>query len=292
MSENKLLSSSSRENTKGYSHLERELHLSLEENARLRNALVEEKMKLAAVSQENPANAFSPLTNPYLVKELLDELDPLVAALTKSASLISIQLGEPLNAAQVRSIKRIGRSAEKIRSLMTQYQNKISLPSSPFDTNGSHISLSRIVQNQISQNHCLLEKKQISLQLLIPDSLPDVMGTPQEIFNIIEAVFINAVEITPAQEIIQISIDFEKSNLNYRVVLTVSDQGPGIPADLLTNLFVVDDDQPLPGCTLTRSQLTALNQSIQNQGGLLKIENRNPVGCNFKLSFLPAVSAN
>jgi signal transduction histidine kinase len=289
MSENKLSSSTSRVNTKDYSHLERELHLSLEENARLRNALVEEKMKLAAATQDNSAYTFSQLTNPYLVKELLDELDPLVAALTKSTSLLSIQLGEPLSLAQVRSIKRVGRSVEKIRSLMAHYQQKSSLPSSPCDSEGSHISLSRIVQNQISQNHCLLEQKQITLQMLIPDSLPEVMGAPQEIFNIIEAVFINAVEITPPQEIIQISMDIEKSNLNHWVVLTVSDHGPGIPAVLLPNLFTTGDDQPIPGCTLTRFQLTALNQSVQNQGGLLKIENCDPVGSIFKLSFLPAV---
>jgi signal transduction histidine kinase len=290
MSNNKISSSTSRVNTKDYAQLERELHLSLEENARLRNALVEEKMKLAAATQDNSTYAFSQLTNPYLVKELLDELDPHITALTKSTGLLSIQLGEPVSVAQVRSIKRIGRSIEKIRSIMAQYQKKISLPSSPFDSNGSHISLSRIVQNQISQNHCLLEKKQISVQLLIPDSLPDVMGTPQEIFNIIEAVFINAVEITPTQEIIQISIDLEKSNLNSRVVLTISDHGPGIPADLLLNIFTVGENQSIPGCTLTRSQLTALNQSVQNQGGLLKIENCDTVGSIFKLSFLPAVS--
>ena len=64
MSENKLSPSTSRVNTKDYSHLERELQLSLEENARLRNALVEEKMKLATVSQENSAYTFSQLTNP------------------------------------------------------------------------------------------------------------------------------------------------------------------------------------------------------------------------------------
>ena len=269
-------------------HLETELHLALEEVAHLHNALAEANMKLAILPSQKNIETRLQNNNQGLVSELLVELTPLLTTISSYADLLASQSVGQLGPLQLRFAERINHSIEQVQNIVAEYSNHISLAKNQMAGGSGSCSLTEIVQVIISRKSDLLQKKQIALQLMIPSSLPDVMGPTEEITQIIEEFLVNAIEVTPAQEIIHISLAIQEINHSPFELLIIGDSGPGIPTNLLPSLFSLHGTQVIPGCSISRTQLFLLKQQIQDAGGILSVETAVRGGCNIKISFLSA----
>jgi len=271
-------------------YFETELRLTLEEIAHLHNALAEANMKLAAIQKDKSAFFTNQNNSQPSVTELLDELNPLLTTVANYTDLLASQSVGPLGPLQVRFVERITHSVEQTQQILMDYKNALlSLKSQPNDK-GNHLSLQEVIQETITKKNDQLQKKQITLQLSISSTVPEVMGSMEDIAKIMESLLGNALEVTPTQEIVKFSLALENVNQNNMVVLSCSDHGTGIPDKLLPNLFSIHGDQHIPGCSLLRTALVALNQLVQDQGGLLTVENSAESGSVFKISFLPVRS--
>ena len=269
-------------------HLESELHLALEEVAHLHNALAEANMKLAILPSQKNIVPRLQNNDQGLISELLVELTPLLTTISSYADLLASQSVGQLGPLQLRFAERINHSIEQVQNIVAEYSNHISLTKNQMAGGSGSCSLTEIVQVIISRKSDLLQKKQIALQLMIPSSLPDVIGSTEEITQIVEEFLVNAIEVTPAQEIIHISLAIQEINHSIFELLVIGDSGPGIPANLLATLFSLHGAQVIPGCSVSRTQLFLLKQQIQDTGGVLSVETAVRGGCNIKISFLSA----
>lgn len=269
-------------------HLETELHLALEEVAHLHNALAEANMKLATLSSQKNIVPRLQNNDQGLISELLVELTPLLTTISSYADLLASQSVGQLGPLQLRFAERINHSIEQVQNIVAEYSNHTYPPKNRTAGESGSCSLTEIVQEIITRKSDSLQKKQIALQLMIPNSLPEVMGSTEEMTQIIEEFLINAIEVTPAQEIIHISLAIQEINHSPFELLIIGDSGPGIPTNLLATLFSLHGAQVIPGCSISRTQLFLLKHQIQDTGGVLSVETAARGGCNIKISFLSA----
>ncbi|MHC1740827.1 MAG: sensor histidine kinase [Anaerolineaceae bacterium] len=267
--------------------LETELRITLEEIAHLNNALADARMKLAAIQRSGITASVPPSTDHSSIAELLNEMNPLIATIANYSDLLASQSVGPLGPLQIRFVERINRSVEQIHSIFLEYQSNLPAISQSDIEYQNHAALTEIIQTCISNKKGELQKKQITLQLLLPDHLPEVMGSNDDIAKIIELLLTNALQITPGQEIVRLSVNSETVDHGKLVNLSIRDSGPGIQTKLLPELITIHGDQTIPGCYLSRSQLVSLNELIQEQGGVLEITNSDEKGCIWKIQFLP-----
>jgi len=268
-------------------YLEAELRLTLEEIARLHNALAEANMKLVALQKQTSTEADQQSNMQSAYSELMEEVNPPLVTIANYADLLAAQSVGSLGPLQLRFVERIHRSVEQIRQILHQYHQEIVPAEANTPQELNKVFLSELIQEIIGYKSQEIKKKQLTLQLVIPDDIPEVMGTLEEVAAIIGALISNALDVTPPQEIVSIVVSLENLNHADAVVLAITDRGSGIPSNLIPDLLSLHGDQKIPGCSLTRTQLLALNQQVLDQGGIFTIENEKPAGCTLKISLLP-----
>ncbi len=268
------------------SYVEAELQLTLEEIAHLRNALAESNMRLAALQTREKEDISPSIRERSNFSHLYAELNPLLVTVINYTDLLASQSVGSLGPLQTRFVERIIRSIEQVQQILTEYKNT-KFTSQIISTEENQCSLSNLIQEVISENKYLLQSKQIALQLFLPESAPIIMGFPEDIHTIISTFFENALNTTPPQEFIRLSLSVENINHAFLVQFSIIDSGPGIVPNLIPNLLSIHGKQTIPGLALTRAQLITVNQLILDRGGYLVIENAADTGCQVKIFFLP-----
>ena len=266
------------------SYLEKELHLSLEEVARLHNALALANMKLATYQSEENASLNAQFSNQDLLSEFFAELNPLTKTIQYYSNLLANQTVGSLGPIQIRFIERIERSLKQIDHLIEDFQKITGVPQGSIDLETTHFSLASLIQKVIDLSESVIESKQITIQMDLPDSLDEVFGDSEVILNILDQVLGNALSVTPNQGMI--SIKLVEENPANMLIINIHDEGPVLSEKDLQKLFVIKNDQKIPGSTFTFAQVYTMNQLILDQGGALSIVASSAPGNDVKISFL------
>jgi len=274
-------------------HLESELHLTLEEIARLQNALAESNMKLIAYQSQRVHSLTSENEKIQVFSELLKEIYQPLATITNYCELLQNQNVGALGPLQSKFLNRISSSVEQIRQLLDQFENTSSPEVKEKNINSNSLWLSEILNKVIKdKSDCILEK-QITIQLMVAENMPEITGTEEEILKIVETVFDNALTITPIDHIVKISTHCVEIRKDRYIQLVVKDGGPGIKLDDLQKIFSVHaiaSEPHISGVSLTRAQIISLQNLIQDQNGTLSIRNGMDYGAIFEIRF--SVSSN
>jgi two-component system, chemotaxis family, CheB/CheR fusion protein len=77
------------------------------------------------------------------------------------------------------------------------------------------------------------EAKGIEIELAVPESLPPIHGDPTRLQQVIANLLHNAVKFTPGGGTVTVGLEAKGGSAR----LTVSDTGPGLPADILPHIF-------------------------------------------------------
>ena len=267
--------------------LESQLHLSLEEIARLHNALAEANMRLVAYQKQDSSNPSTELVPVTSFAELIEDINSPLTTIANYTDLLSTQSVGNLGPVQLRFVERINRSLDQIHGILEQYRQEWSPEKPNTDCETTPISLVELIQETINLNDGELKQKQITLQLSIPEGLPEVIGSIDDISKVIDILVVNAFRVTPKMELVKISLSLENMNHASVIVLSVYDHGPGIPKYLLPGIFSMHGEQKIPGCSLSRKELFTLNQLIQDMGGQFSIERNENTGCGMKITLIP-----
>ena len=94
--------------------------------------------------------------------------------------------------------------------------------------------LNEIVKDVSNRFKHLARKKNISLKLRVAESIPKVECDRARITQVVENMLGNAIKFSPNDTEITLSTSVEKDSL----VVSVSDQGPGIPAEEIDKVFM------------------------------------------------------
>ncbi|MGB9742972.1 MAG: PAS domain-containing sensor histidine kinase [candidate division WOR-3 bacterium] len=110
------------------------------------------------------------------------------------------------------------------------------------------VDLNDIINSSLQSMSLLLNKKNLKVVRRIPSRLPPVAGDPDRLLRVFSNLLDNAIKYSPDSGTIQIEIDFVDpeapvlsepgilANTRYLKV-TITDQGPGIPAEFLDRIF-------------------------------------------------------
>jgi two-component system OmpR family sensor kinase/two-component system sensor histidine kinase BaeS len=150
----------------------------------------------------------------------------------------------------------------------------------------------------------LAREKEITLEVTLPDSLPNVAADPDRVRQIVHNLLTNALRHTPAEGAIQISIDPQVEPLAHDgqqtavsgyVCISVSDTGHGIPAEDLPHVF-----DRFWRADKSRSReyggsglgLAIARQLVEAQGGQIGVESEGVSGKGSRFWFtLPSLAA-
>ncbi len=267
--------------------LENELRLTLEEIARLQNALVMAEMKLITYQNEL-SQAFPPEKediNALMI--LVHEMDqPLITIMNYCDLLQNRNVGE-ITAIQRKFIERISSSAKQIRNLTNQFKksNQKNEVTSPPVVDGQ-INISNLLNRMIESKSKLLEQKQITLQLSVSERIPEFIGNEKNIETIIDFVLSNALTITPSDSMVKIIANTLNIYKERVVQIIVKDGGPGIALKDLDKLLIENEppEQIHPGLSIPHSHLLILNRLITEQKGTLNIRNGLDYGAIFEIN--------
>ena len=146
------------------------------------------------------------------------------------------------------------------------------------------VDLSDIVTHVIDLFQAEAEDKNITLKFEEPHQAAVALLDPQRINQVVGNLVSNALRYTPDGS--NVALTIEKTS--EKVVLTISDDGPGVPAEDLDNIF-----QRFWRGEKSRSRasggaglgLAIARQLVEAQGGQIHAENRKTGGLNISIQF-------
>ncbi len=138
------------------------------------------------------------------------------------------------NAEALDSVERISRSAERcskiVKTFLAMARQK---PTSLAET-----GINDVVANAMEIAAYGLRQRNVKIDLQLEENLPDVMADEDQLTQVLINLMLNAEQAFPHDidsPVLRISSCFEKQK--ERIVVKVSDNGPGIPKDLQVRIF-------------------------------------------------------
>jgi signal transduction histidine kinase len=129
----------------------------------------------------------------------------------------------------------------------------------------------------------LLTPKQLTLQMNIPEQLPQVWGDPDRLGQVFTNLITNAIRYSPEQSIITIRLITTKQH----VAISVSDQGPGISSDDLPYIwdrFYRADKSRARNYGGTGLGLAITKKLVQAMQGDIKVDSHVNKGSTFTVT--------
>ena len=142
------------------------------------------------------------------------------------------------------------------------------------------ISPSLIVDNALQLLSHRLDSYGVDVEVIRSDPLPEVMADPEQLKEVLVNLIINACEEMRGGGTITINEYVHNADGGECAVLTISDNGPGVPPDNVENIF-----QPF---FTTKDEGTGLGLSIAKRivaehGGSLDLDTEDTVGATFMI---------
>ncbi len=124
---------------------------------------------------------------------------------------------------------RMHRLVEQLLELARLDAGQIQMARVPMD-------LSELLSACVDRQRLRAQERGISLKLDVPGSLP-IVGDPDRLFQVFTNLLDNALTYTPAEGRVEVSAEMTTEEEGTWAVVSVTDNGPGIPPEELPRLF-------------------------------------------------------
>ena len=151
-----------------------------------------------------------------------------------------ILLDEPLTNAQRESAEILKLSAETLMSLIDEILDLSKIESDTMQLNETIFDLEKLILDAVELVRAQAVKKKVKLLSHLPAAIPNVVGDPLRLRQILLNLLGNALKFTEKGEIIT-NVRILEEGVNDFVLLgfSISDTGIGIPKEKLENIFEV-----------------------------------------------------
>jgi signal transduction histidine kinase len=203
-----------------------------------------------------------------------------LAALDASIELLLDQLPD-LNQAELHEL--LGSIHLGVTSLQTLIDNLLeatSIETGHFRVYPRASELAAIINEAVAVMRPLLEKYDQSLQVSVPTQLPRVEADPRRTMQVLVNLLSNAIKHSPQGAEINLAVQLDAQAIQ----VTVSDMGPGIPAEHRADLFRrfahfrSGNERAEYGAGLGLSVVKAI---VEAQGGQVGVNDRPGGGASF-----------
>jgi two-component system NtrC family sensor kinase len=191
-----------------------------------------------------------------------------------------------LNDQQGEFIRRVQLSVGQITDLVSNLLD-LGRIEAGLDVAKENTPLPVLARYAIESMRTRAEAKQLRLALRLPENLPMVLGAPIRLRQMIGNLLDNAVKYTPHGG----QVEIEAKSEGDQVILTVSDNGPGIPTADQPYLFdkffrASNAPEDLPGTGLG---LSIVKSIVDSHGGRIWVDSKLGEGTTFTV-VLPTIS--
>jgi two-component system sporulation sensor kinase A len=139
------------------------------------------------------------------------------------------------------------------------------------------VDLVRLIENVISFLQKVADSKGIRLHLTVPSEVPQVIGDEHELKQLLMNLILNSLEAIDQQGNVWLNV---KRLLDSHVSVEVVDDGPGIPSDQLSKIFLPFFTSKKHGTGLG---LATCKRIVTNHGGAIRVESEPGKGTRFRI---------
>lgn len=190
----------------------------------------------ARVKQLSDANAqleeLARLRREFL-RNLSHELaTPMTPVIGYAKLLLAEELG-PVTPMQRKALVAVELGANKLRSLVDTLLDVSALETGRMTFHGREYDLGELVRRVLADSEVPLRERRLSVIEHVADDVGGAFGDPDKIRRAVAHLVENAIKFTPSKGEIAIEVLADGHDL----VVTVSDSGPGVPADQLVRVL-------------------------------------------------------
>jgi signal transduction histidine kinase/DNA-binding response OmpR family regulator/putative methionine-R-sulfoxide reductase with GAF domain len=187
---------------------------------------------------------------------------------------------------------------ENLALMNWQLEKPVVLPGLIDDQGTAYPSadLATVVHDALSQAEGWCTEKEVTIQSELIEDLPRVAAQADCVFEMVVNLLQNAIRATRSGGTVRLrvaaGVDHYKDGQRPHVLVSVSDQGGGIPAELLGQIFqrlYSKEERPIPGLGGTGQELAQVRTLVEAFGGRVWAETEPGVGSTFSF-LLPAAS--
>lgn len=193
-----------------------------------------------------------------------------------------IRRDQALNEEQDNYMELLERSAKRMNHTLSDF---LQVQSAGQQAEGETTDFTGLVLESVINYRAAAEHKSIKLETEIPDSLPVIGIGKRAAVNIIENLLSNAIKYSIPDTTIRVRLESENS----KALLSVKDEGPGIPEKEQNDLFKKFKTLSTRGEDSTGLGLYIVKKQVDAAGGRIWCESRLGEGTAFFVE-LPVVS--
>ncbi|MGB5062077.1 MAG: HAMP domain-containing sensor histidine kinase, partial [Candidatus Promineifilaceae bacterium] len=134
-------------------------------------------------------------------------------------------------------LERQGREIDRLTIIIESLLRLSRLDQRRIEINPTPVNLLTLAQQFVSDRNTQAEKHQLKLQIIDSSSLPLVKADEKLIGQVIGIILTNAITYTPPGGSVILKGKTRQKNEQLWVGLSITDTGPGIPADELDKIF-------------------------------------------------------
>jgi signal transduction histidine kinase len=262
------------------------------------DAFTEDEVELVALLGRLAATAVQNIRAYEAERSTVDELRRLSALRADFVSLVSHELRSPMAAVigAARTLQDRWRTLnpdqrEAFLALIADETNRLAaligdvldtsrIEAGTFNYRFSDIDLSMLVSDAVGA--AVVGQDEVHVRADVPEALPRIRGDAERLRQVLSNLIDNAVKYSPAGDEVAVRARRE----NGRVLIEVSDNGPGIPLDQQRLIFEKFGRADVPGGSKpgTGLGLFIARSIAEAHGGTLDVRSRPDAGTTFVLS--------
>ncbi len=260
-------------------HLERDSDL-YDQISRLNNELINLQRELAKKNSE--LERLNEMKNQFLGMAAHDLRSPLSVILSYSEFVLD-EAADVLDEEQVEFLHIMQTSSRFMLQLVNDLLDVSTIESGRLTLNEEIADLNSIIHRNTALNRILAQKKEIELSYHGAPQLPPVFVDVAKIEQVLNNLISNAIKYSPPGTTIHVNAMREKN----MAIISVKDQGPGIPShelDKLFQFFGTTSVKSTGGEKSTGLGLAIARRIITGHGGEIWVESEQGVGTTFYVS--------
>jgi signal transduction histidine kinase len=257
--------------------VEKDLRITLEEVARLKNQLADASIRLIEAEAEG-------------IKVLPQEIRQTLSSNLQHLDLLLDESTGGLNAMQRNFLESIKGSTTRLHSVMEDFIQVTSWKAGSRGLAQDIVDLNQIVQDAIADTGSQVRAKRIELNLDVPENLDPIYANREALTQILIRLLSNAEAASPLQGTIHLRVQIKTEEGKDHLLIQVRDTGGGVPPEDLPRVFAPlyrADEVPARGVGDTGMGLFIAKTLTEAQNGRIWVETEPGVGSTYSV-LIPA----
>ncbi|MEW6649042.1 MAG: ATP-binding protein [Chloroflexota bacterium] len=255
---------------------EKELRQSLEETARLQNALAAANMRIIELqTRPNQSTAISG-KDTEAVMFIIQELRHPISSIIGYTDLLMNESVGSLGLQQRKFLESIKASSDRIQVLLDDLLKTSIFNFSPIELVPQPVDIETVLDQVIVDMADTLREKRINLLMDVPADLPTFYADRDALHQVIIHLLQNAGSATPPEGSINLKVKLEQSEKSEVFVhLLITDEGGGIPSEELNRVFLRRfhaENPPIQGIGDSGVGLLIAKTLVEAHGGRIWVE--------------------